>query len=217
MTPRTQIEFLDLDDSEEETRRRIRDSAVFALPGDAGRHPPACRHRPGQGPARRLAGRRAVRPAAGAAPAAVPAEHRHRAARPRNVQEQRRADGDGGRRIRRPRRAGEPDRHPRGAGRRHRRDRRHRPARRPARRRHLADRRHARARRAEAAAGCRPTARRRPGIPHPRRLSDGPAQPGAEGRRQGHRRRLPVRDRRHGRPARRPRADRSGKGQSAAG
>ena len=81
---------------------------------------------------------------AGAAPAAVPAEHRDRAARARDVQEQRRADGAGGRRIRRPRRAGDADRHPRGAGRRHPRDRRHRPAHRAPRRRHLADRRHAR-------------------------------------------------------------------------
>ena len=38
MTPRTQIEWLDLDDPVEENRRKIRDSAHSAVSGGAGRH-----------------------------------------------------------------------------------------------------------------------------------------------------------------------------------
>ena len=65
MTPRTQIELLDLDDPEEENRRKIRDSAYSRFPVVQGGSQQRRRHRPGQGPARRLPRRAAVRPAAG--------------------------------------------------------------------------------------------------------------------------------------------------------
>ena len=98
---------------------------LFALSGGAGRHrissPGSSRSRicsPPASPASRSICAPALRP-----PLFLP-NTVTRAARARNVQEQRRADGAGRRRIRRSRRAGHADRHPRGAGRRHPGDRR---------------------------------------------------------------------------------------------
>ena len=88
MTPRTQIEFLDLDDASRTSRSgSIRDSAYSRFPVV-------------QGGTHQLAGivqvkdlydaalgGAAVRPARGAAPAAVPAQHGDGAARARSVQD----------------------------------------------------------------------------------------------------------------------------------
>ncbi len=124
MTPRTQIEFLDLDDPEEETRAADPRQRLFALPGAAGRHPPARRHRPGQGPATtpRLAGqpfnlRAALRP-----PLFLPntvtvlraLEVFKTSGEPMALVVDEYGDLEG---------LVDPDRHPRGAGRRHSRER----------------------------------------------------------------------------------------------
>ena len=77
MTPRTQIEFLDLDDPDEEIRRQIRDSAYSRFPVvQGGTHQLAGIVQVKDLLAACLAGA-AVRPARGAAPAAVPAEYGH--------------------------------------------------------------------------------------------------------------------------------------------
>ena len=81
------------------------------------------------------------------------------------------------------------------------------------RRRNLADRRHGRARRVEAAARDLPPARRGPRFPYPGRLSDGTPQSRADGSRPHHRRRLALRGRQDGRPPRRPGIGVAGEGQ----
>ena len=119
MTPRTQIEWLDLDDPAEENRHKIRDSAHSRFPVVQGGTQQVIGIARAQGPAGRLPRRTALRYPGGDAAAALSAEHRHRAARPRSVQKFGRADGAGGRRVRRPRRAGRAQRHAPSAGRRH--------------------------------------------------------------------------------------------------
>ena len=107
MTPRTQIEFLDLDDPRGGTAAADPRQRLFALSGGAA----AASHQ--------LAGIVQDKDLLAACLAGEPFDLRPalrpplflpntvtRAARARNVQEQRRADGAGRRRIRRPRRAG---------------------------------------------------------------------------------------------------------------
>ena len=181
MTPRTQIEWLDLDDPEAENRRKIRESAYSRFPVVQGGSQHVDRDRPGQGSARRMPRGPAFRPARGDPPAGLPAEHRQRASRARSLQDRRRTDGVDCRRIWRPRGAGHAERHSRNPGRRHIGFVRSRSAGRPPRRRNLADRRDGRARRAEAAPRDLPPARRGSRFPYPGRLSDGTPQPRADG------------------------------------